>query len=224
VVRWQVVTAYAKYLSPDFYQFVLEAFREGFEGDIIPTTMQRVYAAEIVDQAIGYLLAFTRSPAHFIRALPGQEWRSREPGLVLDELMGKTLLVIGLGGIGSEVARRAHAFGMRVLATNPKVLERPMDVEELHRPDAFHLLLPRADIVVSAVPLTRRSHGMIAAREFAMMKRGAVLINVSRGKVVAADALVAALDSGQVAAAGLDVTDPEPLHERQPGWVQRGSG
>ena len=188
------------------------------EGDIVLTNMQRVYAPEIADQAIGYLLAFTRSLTHFIRAQPGQEWRSREPGLVLDELMGKTLLVIGLGGIGSEIARRAHAFGMRVLATDPKVLERPLYVEELRRPDAFHALLPRADVVVSAVPLTGQSHGMIAAREFAPMKRGVVLINVSRGKVVATGALVAALDSGQVAAAGLDVTDPEPLPKGHPLW------
>jgi phosphoglycerate dehydrogenase-like enzyme len=154
-------------------------------SDIVLTNMQRVYAPEIADQAIGYLLAFTRSLAHFIRAQPGQEWRSRGPGVVLDELMGKTLLVIGLGGIGSEIARRANAFGMRVLATDPKVLERPLHVEELHRPDAFRALLPRADVVASAVPLTKQSRGMIAAREFA---------------------------------AGLDVTDPEPLPKGHPLW------
>ena len=155
---------------------------------------------------------------HFIRANPAQEWNARRPGVVLDELMGKTLLVIGLGGIGSEIARRAHAFGMRVLATDPKVLERPLYVEELRRPDAFHALLPHADVVASAVPLTRQSRGMIASREFAMMKRGVILINVSRGKVVDTDALIAALDSGQVAAAGLDVTDPEPLPKGHPLW------
>ena len=131
-------------------------------SDIVLTNMQRVYAPEIADQAIGYLLAFTRSLTHFIRAQPAQEWRSRQPGVVLEELMGKTMLIIGLGGIGSEIARRAHAFGMRVLATDLKVLERPLCVEELHRPDAFPTLLPRADIVVSAVPLTKRSCGMIA--------------------------------------------------------------
>ena len=131
--------------------------------------------------------------------------------------MGKTLLVIGLGGIGSEIARRAHAFGMRVLATEPKVLERPLYVEEmparrLSRP------APPADVVASAVPLTKQSRGMIAEREFGIMKRGVVLINVSRGKVVDTNALVAALDSGQVAAAGLDVTDPEPLPKGHPLW------
>jgi phosphoglycerate dehydrogenase-like enzyme len=180
--------------------------------------MRRAYAPEIADQAIGNLLAFTRSLTHFIRAQPGQEWRSRAPGVVLDDLKGKTLVVIGLGGIGSEIARRARAFGMRVLATDPKVLERPLYVEELHRPDAFHSLLSRADVVASAVPLTKQSRGMIAARELAMMKRGVILINVSRGKVVETDALIAALDSGQVAAAGLDVTDPD----RVPAFCPRG--
>jgi D-2-hydroxyacid dehydrogenase (NADP+) len=137
---------------------------------------------------------------------------------VLDELMGKTLLVIGLGGIGSEISRRAAAFGMRVLATDPKVLERPLYVEELHRPDRFHSLLPRADVVASAVPLTKASLRMIGAREFGLMKPGVILINVSRGKVVDTDALIAALDRKHVAAAGLDVTDPEPLPKGHPLW------
>ncbi len=187
-------------------------------SDIIVTNMQRVYGPEIADQAIGYLLAFTRSLAHFVRTQPGQEWRSSGPGVVLDELMGKTLLVIGLGGIGSEIARRAAAFGMRVLATDPKVLERPTYVEELHKPAAFHALLPRADVVASAVPLTNASRRMIGAKEFAMMKRGVILINVSRGGVVDTQALIDAMDRKQVAAAGLDVTDPEPLPKGHALW------
>lgn len=190
------------------------------ERDVVLTNMQRVYAPEIADQALGYLLAFTRSLAHFIRTQPSQAWQARQPGVVLDELMGKTLLVIGLGGIGSEIARRASAFGMRVLATDPKVLERPLYVEELHKPDRFPSLLPRADVVASAVPLTKASHRMIGSKEFALMKKGVILINVSRGKVVDTDSLVAALDSNQVAAAGLDVTDPEPLPKGHPLWTR----
>jgi phosphoglycerate dehydrogenase-like enzyme len=189
-------------------------------SDIILTNMQRAYAPEIADQAMGYLLAFTRSLAHFVRTSPSQEWRSSGPGVVLDELMGKTLLVIGLGGIGSEISRRAAAFGMRVVATDPKVLERPLYVEELHKPAAFHSLLPRADVVASAVPLTNASRKMIGAKEFAMMKPGVILINVSRGGVVDTQALVDALDRKQVAAAGLDVTDPEPLPKGHPLWAR----
>jgi phosphoglycerate dehydrogenase-like enzyme len=188
------------------------------ESDIILTNMQRAYGPEIADQALAYLLAFTRSFTHFVRSQPSQQWTSRQPGVVFDELLGKTLLVIGLGGIGSEIARRAAAFGMRVLATDPKVWERPLFVDELHKPDAFHSLLPRAHVVASAVPLTKASRKMIGSREFGMMKPGVILINVSRGAVVDTDALVAALDSKQVAAAGLDVTDPEPLPKGHPLW------
>jgi phosphoglycerate dehydrogenase-like enzyme len=187
-------------------------------GEIVLTNMQRAYAPEIADQALGYLLAFTRDLTHFVRGQSGQKWGSRRPGVVLDELMGKTMLVIGLGGIGSEISRRASAFGMRIVATDPKVLERPPYVEDLRRPQDFHKLLPNADVVASAVPLTPESRKMIGAKEFAMMKPGAVLINVSRGGVVDTDALVAALDAKQVSAAGLDVTDPEPLPDGHPLW------
>jgi len=190
---------------------------ELLERDIVLTNMQRTFAPEIADQAIAYLLAFTRGLTHFIRKPPEGAWRL-PPEVVPDELQGKTMLVIALGGIGSEIARRAFGFGMRVLATDPKVIEKPLFVEELHRPDAFHGLLPRADVVASAVPLTPLSRGMIGAREFGMMKRGVILINVSRGRVVDTTALIEALDQGRVAAAGLDVTDPEPLPTGHPLW------
>lgn len=190
---------------------------ELLERDIILTNMQRIFAPEIADQAMAYLLAFTRGLTHFIRKPPEGEWRY-PPETVFEELQGKTMLVVALGGIGSEIARRAYGFGMRVLATDPKVIERPLFVEELHKPGAFHALLPRADVIASAVPLTPLSKGMIGAKEFAMMKRGAILINVSRGAVVDTDSLVAALDKGQIAAAGLDVTDPEPLPAGHPLW------
>jgi phosphoglycerate dehydrogenase-like enzyme len=195
------------------------AIPELVERDIVLTNMQRTFAPEIADQAIAYLLAFTRGLTHFIRNPPEGAWR-HPPEIVFDELEGKTLLVIALGGIGSEIGRRAFGFGMRVLATDPKVMERPLFVEELHRPDAFHRLLPRADVIASAVPLTPLSRGVIGAKEFGMMKRGTILINVSRGGVVDTGALVEALDRGQVAAAGLDVTDPEPLPVGHPLWTR----
>ncbi len=195
----------------------LVAIPELAERDIVLTNMQRTFAPEIADQAIAYLLAFTRGLTHFIRKPPEDAWR-HPPEIVFEELQGKTMLVIALGGIGSEIARRAFGFGMRVLATDPKVIERPLFVEELHRPDAFHWLLPRADVVASAVPLTPLSRRMIGAREFGMMKRGTILINVSRGGVIDTGALVAAMDRGPVAAAGLDVTDPEPLPAGHPLW------
>jgi phosphoglycerate dehydrogenase-like enzyme len=189
-------------------------------SEIVLTNMQRVLAPEISDQAMGYLLSFTRSLVHFVRTQPKEEW-NRSPGVVFDELLGKTMQIIGLGGIGTEIARRAHAFGMHILATDPKVTSKPDFVDELHKPDAFHRLLPRADVLASAVPLTPVSRKMIGESEFATLKKGVVLINVSRGGVVDTDALVKNLESGHVAAAGLDVTDPEPLTKGHPLWKQQ---
>lgn len=189
------------------------------ESPIVLTNMQRAYGPEIADQAIGYLLAFTRGLDVFIRSQKEQTW-GRPPELVLDELEGKTMQIIGLGGIGSEIARRAYGFGMRVVATDPKVVKRPPYVAVLEKPDAFHRLLPTADVLASAVPLTPVTEKMIGEREFGLMKRGAILLNVSRGKVVDTSALLKALDSKHVAAAGLDVTDPEPLPKGHPLWTR----
>jgi phosphoglycerate dehydrogenase-like enzyme len=189
------------------------------ERPITLTNMQRAYGPEIADQAIGYLLCFTRSLGHFIQAKSREEWHTPREA-VLDELEGKTLLVIGLGGIGSQVARRATGFGMQVIATDPKVIERPVFVAELHRPDALLELLPRAEVVTIAAPLTAKTEKLLGAREFGLMRNGAILINVARGKIIDTPALVAALESRQVAAAGLDVTDPEPLPPGHSLWKQ----
>lgn len=183
----------------------------------ILTNMQRAYAPEIADQALGYLLCFTRQLRHFVRTTQRGEWAARGP-TPLEELAGKTLLIVGLGGIGTEIARRAAGFGMRVIATDPKVLERPLFVAELHRPAALDGLLPSADVVASAAPLTPLTRKLFDASAFSRMKRGVVFINVSRGGLCETDALVAALDGGQVSAAGLDVTDPEPLPAGHPLW------
>jgi phosphoglycerate dehydrogenase-like enzyme len=100
------------------------------------------------------------------------------------------------------------------------VTTRPPYVAALEKPDAFHRLLPTADVIASAVPLTPVTEKMIGEREFGLMKRGVILINVSRGKVVDTEALIKALDAKQVAAAGLDVTDPEPLPKGHPLWTR----
>lgn len=191
------------------------------DSNIILTNMQGIYAPEIADQALGYLLSFTRCLGHFIHAQPNEDLPgSRTPDLVLDELQDKTMLVIALGGIGTEIARRAHAFGMRVLATDPKVTKKPEYVAELHQPEALHSLLPKADVIASAVPITPKTRHMLAEREFGLMKPGVIILNVSRGGVIDTDALVAALASKKVAAAGLDVTEPEPLPKGHPLWKQ----
>jgi phosphoglycerate dehydrogenase-like enzyme len=109
---------------------------------------------------------------------------------------------------------------MTVLATDPKVVEKPGHVAELHRPEALYALLPRAHVVASALPLTPVTQRMFAGPAFAQMRKGTIFLNVSRGKVVDTEALVQALDSGHIAAAGLDVTDPEPLPKGHPLWTR----
>jgi phosphoglycerate dehydrogenase-like enzyme len=184
----------------------------------VVTNAQRVYGPEIADHAFAMLLAFTRGLRQLIPRQSSGEWRA--PGRArLDELQDKTMLIVGLGGIGTEVARRAAAFGMRVLATDPKEMAKPSFVSELAKPERFHALLPQADVLVSAVPLTKETRGMIGERELGMMKPGAYLINVSRGAVVDTAALVSALKAGRLAGAGLDVTDPEPLPTASELWA-----
>jgi phosphoglycerate dehydrogenase-like enzyme len=121
------------------------------------------------------------------------------------------MLVVGLGGIGRQVARRGWSFGMRVMAVDPKDMERPDYVFSLDKPARLMDLLPKADVVVIACPLTDETKGLFGEKRFEAMRKTAYLINVARGPVVKTDELAAALKNGRIAGAGLDVTDPEPL-------------
>ncbi len=184
------------------------------QSDVVLTNTQRVYAPEIGDHALAMLLAFTRGlraqiPHQINEATWGLPRGFNESQFI--ELQGKTIVVVGLGGIGTEVARRAHAFGVRVLATDPKVTERPKFVHHLARPDELKSLLDKADAVINCAPLTRETDKLFNAEMFAAMKPSAFYIAVSRGKLTDTDALVYALKNKQIAGAGLDVTDPEPL-------------
>jgi len=204
--------------------------------EVVLTNGRRCHGPNIADQVFAYLLAFTRGVKRAIeaRAAPppstegvgggnGREadldlWKASGGGPIPRiDLTGKTLLVIGQGGIGSEVALRAKAFGMKVLATDPDV---PDDLRgaEVHPPADLTRLLPAADVVVIACPLTPKTRGLFGAAQFAAMKPGAYFINVARGRVMDPDALVEALRGGKVRAAGLDVTEPEPLPDSSPLW------
>ncbi len=122
-----------------------------------------------------------------------------------------------MGGIGGEVARLARAFGMRVLGMRRRP-EMVPHVDQLYRPERLHQLLGEADYIVLATPLTTQTKGMIDAAAFAAMKSGALIYNVGRGPVIDTTALIAALESGHLGGAGLDVTDPEPLPRESPLW------
>ncbi|RUL87622.1 2-hydroxyacid dehydrogenase [Tautonia sociabilis] len=163
------------------------------------------------DLAFALLLAASRRVVEGDRYARSPAFTSYDPGSMLGrEVHGSTLGIVGLGRIGEKVARRAIGFDMAVCYQNRN--PRPEVEAALGlRYSSFEQLLAESDFVVLCVPLTDRTRGLIDANALGRMKPTAVLVNVSRGPVVVTDDLLAALRSGTIAAAGLDVTDPEPL-------------
>lgn len=137
--------------------------------------------------------------------------------LFTDSLDGKALLIVGVGRIGGGAAEHAKAFGMKVLGIRRSGGSHPA-VDEMHGPDALHALLPRADFVMLTTALTPTTRFFFAEREFALMRRGARFVNMSRGGLVDPAALDAALRSGQLGGALIDVTYPEPPPADWPYW------
>lgn len=191
----------------------------GVNRDLLMTNMQRVGSPQISEHAMAMLLGLSRGLVPHIRAQDTGEWNpGRVPRADRPELGGKTLLTVGLGGIGTAVAQRAAAFGMRVTAVRASGRPGPDFVTEVGRPDQLLRLVAEADAVVNSVPLTDETIAMFDAEFFAAMKPTAYFINVGRGRSVVTADLVAALVTGELAGAGLDVTDPEPLPPDHPLW------
>jgi len=178
---------------------------------VVLTNMKRMFAPPIADHVMAMLLSMVRSLPHYEGLMKDGTWGKGQDAPFQGELQGRTLLVVGLGGNGSETARRAHAFGMKVLAIDPREIAVPSYVLRLEKPEKLSALLPAADVVVLASPLTPETQSLIGTAQFALMKDGAFFINIARGKEVDTAALVGALQSRKLRGAGLDVTDPEPL-------------
>ncbi|MEM6590050.1 MAG: D-2-hydroxyacid dehydrogenase [Pseudomonadota bacterium] len=163
--------------------------------------------------AFGCALHFTLDVPQFQADKSARRWEYR----YMTPLKGKTLLVVGLGNTGQAVAAKGKAFGMHVLGTRAR--PAPMDnVDEVHPASALPDLWPRADMIVVSVPLLDSTKSLISAPDFTAMKDTAILIDVSRGGVIVGDDLLTALHTGQIAAAGLDVFELEPLPEDSPFW------
>ncbi len=189
------------------------------ERDILLTNMQRVAGPVMAEHVIAMMMSFARGLHFYIPERMAGRWTQETPATVrMLTIEGKTLLVVGLGGIGTEVARRAHALGMRVIATRASGREGPAYVSYVGLSDELHKLAGEADFVVNTTPLTPATTGLFDAKFFAAMKPGAYFFNVGRGKSVVQADLVAALQGGRLAGAGLDVTDPEPLPADSPLW------
>jgi phosphoglycerate dehydrogenase-like enzyme len=183
------------------------------------TNMRAVAGPVMAEHTLALMLALSRSLQVSIgRQATGEGWNRNFAGAQPQALDGKTLLVVGLGGIGTEVARRAHSLGMKVIATRNSSKTGPEYVSYVGLPDELPTLIGQADVVVSSLPLIPATTNLFDAKMFARMKKNAFFINVGRGGSVVTDDLVAALNSGTIAGAGLDVTEPEPLPKDHPLW------
>ncbi len=215
----------------------IQVAHAGVEKDLFPqivkspitlTNTQKLYGPNVADQAMALLLCLSRGLVlnHHLDADKGpprrelyRQWNWLKSEVKPQELHGKTMLVVGLGGIGTQIARRAHGFGMRVMAVDPNdKIVRPDYVFSIDPPGRLMDLLPKADVVVLACPLTKETRGMIGASQLTAMKATAYVINIARGALVNTPDLIAALEKKQIAGAGLDVTDPEPLANDHPLW------
>ena len=182
------------------------------------TNMQRVLGPQIAEHALAMMFSLTRGLHRYGGLQRDRQWRRAVPNDAMWEIDGKTMLVVGLGGIGSEVAWRADALGMSVIATRASSRDGPTYVEYVGLADELLPLAERADVIVNATPLTPDTRGLFDAEFFQRMKPRAYFINVGRGGSVVTADLVAALTAGELAGAALDVTDPEPLPADHPLW------
>jgi phosphoglycerate dehydrogenase-like enzyme len=196
----------------------VEAYRwpEFLKSDIVLTNCRIVQGPNIADHAFAMLLSMVRGLVQFAEDKKKESWNREGPELL--ELQDMTAVVIGMGGIGTQIAQRAHAFGMKVIGVDPKDLPQNVNVSRMVYPSQLDTVLPLADIVFVSAPLTPESRHMVSSKQFDLMKKGAFFIAVSRGGLYDTPALVKALDSRKLAGAGLDVTDPEPLPQGHPLW------
>lgn len=190
---------------------------EFMASEVQLTNCKVVQGPTIGDHAFALLLAMTRGLHSYIPNK--QEWKSRgDAPKTMTELPGMTAVIVGMGGIGTQIAQRAHGFGMSVIGVDPKDIPVSIFAPMIVPPDRLDEVLPQADVVFIAAPLTPESEHMIGAQQFNLMKRGAFFIAVSRGRLYDKGELIKAIDSQQLAGAGLDVTDPEPLPADDPLW------
>ena len=186
------------------------------DSNIVLTNNKVVQGPEIADHALAMLLMLTRRLYHY-EALKNQEEWERKPFQGI-ELRGKTAVVIGVGGIGTQIALRANAFGMKIIGVDPEDKPFLPFIERMVKPDQLDEVVPLADVVFISTPHTEKSHKMMGTKEFELMKKNSYFIAVSRGGIYEMPGLVKALDGRQLAGAGVDVTDPEPLPKGHALW------
>jgi len=181
------------------------------------TNLAGLYGATIAEHALALMTILARNLHNVLRNQQGRSWdRTVDQGMA--DLHGKTVAVLGLGSIGQGVVRLTGSYGMRVLGFRRRM--RPAwGVDRIYSRSELPAMLGEAEFGVVTLPVTNHTEGLLGPAEFAALKRGAIYVNVSRGPVAQEAALLAALQSGQVRAAGLDVFAVEPLPPEHPFWT-----
>ncbi len=196
----------------------LAAIPELAESDVIVTNTRGSHATTISEHTIGMLLVMTRRFADTSEDQKAHVWK--RPGLAASqrELAGSTMVIVGVGNLGRAIAKRAAAFEIRVLGVDLFPGAVPEGMEAVWPLDRLDDALAQADVVVIALPETPQTRGLFDAGRIGKMKPGGYLLLISRGGIVDEAALIAALEAGHLAGAGLDVTVQEPLPEDSPLW------
>jgi phosphoglycerate dehydrogenase-like enzyme len=185
---------------------------------VVVTNFRGIFNEHIAAHIMAFVLAFARGLPMYFKHQVKHEWAPAPLDTGVVHLPESTALIVGVGGIGAEAASLCAAFGMRVIGIDARLESPPAGVAELHPPDSLDELLPRADFVILTIPHTPETEGLMNAARFARMKPSAFFINIGRGKTTRLDDLVAALRSGTIAGAGLDVFEEEPLPADHPLW------
>lgn len=217
----RIVAAIAAAGTVRWIHFVT-AGQEGFDAAGMPdgvavTRPGLGVSPTVAEHTLALILALLRRVPEMVASTREARW---DRGVMqrLATLEGMTVAIVGFGNVGREIAARLRPFGAAIVGVRQSGAPDP-GADDIVTPDRLREILPRAGVVVLAMPQTAETEHLFGAAEFAAMRPDAILVNVARGGVVDQDALVAALQSGRIAGAGLDVTTPEPLPAGDPLWT-----
>jgi phosphoglycerate dehydrogenase-like enzyme len=185
------------------------------ESDVVITNASGAFDSAMAEHALALTLSLTRGITTFERMRKDRTWSREVPVRQID---GATACVLGLGTIGRNVSSRLGALGMTVIAVDAQVKEPPAGVSEIVGPDRMLEAVGKADVLIVALPLTDRTRGIVDSKCFKRMKASAIVINVARGPIINESDLIAALQAGEIAGAGMDVFEKEPLPSESPLW------
>lgn len=191
-------------------------FRQTQQDEVLITNSKGIHGIPMAEHVLGMMLSFTRRLNVLLKQQMEHVWKRPNIDELL-EINGKTLAIVGLGAIGQEIARKAKAMDMTVIAARREMKQEPF-VDRLYQSEQLLEMLAEADFVVVTLPITDQTKDLIGRKHFEAMKPTAFFINVSRGGVVQENELIRALQEKMIAGAGLDVVAIEPLPENSPLW------